>query len=150
MKAERQTALLDLVKREPLSSQEEIRRRLARLGHDATQATISRDLEELGIVRMRDGAGRLRYASSGDGVVPPIPLRALLQEFTVDVQHSGNIVLVKTPPGAANAVARAVDVNEVEGVIGTVAGDDTILIVVREGVKARTVATKLKREAGVA
>ena len=151
MKRQRQQALLDLVRREPLSSQEEIRRRLARLGHATTQATVSRDLDELGLVRIRDHGGRLRYAPP-DGTNPQqkIPLRALLQEFTVDVHTSRNLVLLNTPPGAANTVARAIDVSGVPGVLGTVAGDDTILIVTGEGVRAGGVAARLRKEAGLA
>lgn len=151
MKRQRQHVLLELVRQEPLSSQEEIRRRLATAGHPATQATISRDVDELGLVRLRDRGGRIRYTQPEEAAPGPvIPLGALLQEFTVAVEYSANLVLVKTPPGAASAVARALDVEALEGVLGTVAGDDTIMVVVREGVRARAVAGRLKKEAGLA
>jgi transcriptional regulator of arginine metabolism len=150
MKRQRQQTLLELVRREPLPSQEEIRRRLGRLGHRATQSTISRDLEELGLVRVRNERGRLHYAAP-DASAPQrgIPVRALLQEFLVAVESSGNLVLLKTPPGAANTVARGLDASPPDGVIGTVAGDDTIIVVVRDGVRASAVARRMKSVAGI-
>ncbi len=151
-KRQRHQALIDLVRREALGSQEEIRRRLEELGHPATQSTISRDLEELGLVRVRDGGGELRYAApeGGRAAASPGVLRALLGEFVVRIEHSGNLVLVMTPPGAASAVARALDETPPEGILGTVAGDDTILVVVPEGVRAATVAARLRNLAGLA
>ncbi|MFN2543563.1 MAG: arginine repressor [Actinomycetota bacterium] len=132
MKRQRQRALVELVRREPLGSQDQIRQRLEDLGFAATQSTISRDLEDLGLVRVRDAGGRLRYAelaepNGSNGHVPP--LDALMREFAVGVAVSGNIVLVRTPPGAANAVAQGLDDSQLDGLLGTVAGDDTILVV---------------------
>jgi len=150
VKRQRQQAIRDLVASSALRSQEEIREHLAALGYRATQSTISRDLEELGLVRARDDEGRLRYAlpeQAGNGHRPPV--RSLLAEFALSVEVSGNLVLVKTPPGAANAVAEGLDRGGVDGVLGTVAGDDTILIVAREGVRGATVAADLKRLAGL-
>jgi transcriptional regulator of arginine metabolism len=146
MKRARQQALLDLVRRERVSSQEEIRRRLARMGHRATQSTISRDLEELGLVRVR-GEGGPRYALPNGDAHPAPPLPSLLREFAVEVASSGNLVVVKTPPGAANAVAEAIDRAGMDDVVGTVAGDDTILLVVREGVRGATVARRIRSQA---
>jgi len=153
MKRQRQRALMELVRHEPLGSQEQIRKRLGELGFDATQSTISRDLEELGLVRIRDGGGHLRYAELAEGNgsnghhLPP--LEALLREFALAVEASGNIVLVKTPPGAANAVAQGLDQSTVDGLLGTVAGDDTILIVATSGPAGRSLAAKLREIAGL-
>jgi transcriptional regulator of arginine metabolism len=150
MKVQRQQALLELVRRRPLSSQEEIRRHLARAGHRATQSTISRDLEELGLVRVRGADGTLRYVPANEAEAhPAIPAAVLLQEFAVGVESSRNLVLVKTLPGAANAVADALDRGEVPDILGTVAGDDTILVVVREGASGRRVAKRLRALAGL-
>ena len=151
MKRQRQRLLLDLVRRMPLSTQHEIQQELARLGHDATQSTISRDLEELGVVRIRDAGGRLRYALPTEAVAARVAsrLRVLMAEFVASVESSGNLVVVRTASGAASAVAEALDVAAVEGVLGTVAGDNTILIVAREGVKGKAVAARLKEMGGL-
>ncbi|HEV3474775.1 MAG TPA: arginine repressor [Actinomycetota bacterium] len=150
MKRQRQEALLDLVRREPLASQEEIRRRLAKLGHRATQSTISRDLEELGLVRGRGSDGRLRYLPAGNGEVhATVPLDSLLRGFATSVDASGNVVVIKTLPGTANAVASGVDRSELEDVLGTVAGDDTIMVVVRETAGGKRAARTLRDLAGL-
>lgn len=147
MKQQRQHAILDLVRRERLGSQRAILERLRELGFRVTQSTISRDLEELGLARMRDGEGRTRYVPPGEVQPPPrlSLLRHLLREFAGEVQASGSLAVVKTPPGAAQAVASAIDQAELNEVIGTVAGDDTILVVSAEGVRGRTVARRLRR-----
>ena len=141
MKRKRQQAILDLVRREPLGSQAAILGRLRKQGFEVTQPTVSRDLEELGLVRARDGEGHLRYtspteATNGHG---PERLRRVLAEFVVGLEPSGNLVVVRTPPGAANTVAQVIDQVGLKDVIGTVAGDDTILLVAREGVRGTTV-----------
>ena len=154
MKRQRQAALLDLVRREPLGSQEQIRSRLEELGFGATQSTISRDLEELRLVRIRDGEGHHRYAELADaagtnGNHHAPPLQGLLREFALAVETSGNLVLVKTPPGAANALAQGLDTCDLDGLLGTVAGDDTILVVATSGPAGRTLATRLRDLAGI-
>ena len=148
MKQQRQRALVELVRREPLGSQDQIRQRLSELGFAATQSTISRDLEDLGLVRVRDAQGRLRYAELVDGNgsnghhVPSV--QALLREFAVAVEVSANIVLVKTAAGAANAVAQGLDGSGLDGILGTVAGDDTILAVTSGARASRDLATTLR------
>jgi transcriptional regulator of arginine metabolism len=150
MKRQRQEALLELVRREPLASQEEIRRRLAKLGHRATQSTISRDLEELGLVRGRGPDGRHRYLPAGNGEVHAgVPLDSLLRGFATSVEASGNLLVIKTLPGTANAVASGLDRSGLDDVLGTVAGDDTIVVVVRESAGGRKVARTLSDVAGL-
>ena len=150
MKKQRQRALLELVRKEPLGSQEDIRSRLEKLGHPATQSTISRDLEELGLVRIRDGDGHLRYAEAmNGGSQPAVSLSELLEEFASGVEVAGNLLLVKTQPGAANAVAEGLDRSGLDGVLGTVAGDDTILVVVTNESVCRRVAKGLQELAGL-
>jgi transcriptional regulator of arginine metabolism len=149
VKRQRQQALLDLIRDERLASQDEIRDRLATLGHPATQSTISRDLEDLGLVRARDEEGA-RYVVAGDeDPHPRIPVAALLKEFCLSVNGSGNIVVLKTMPGTANAVASGLDQAEMVGVLGTVAGDDTILVVLAQGVRAAPMATTIRTMAGL-
>ncbi len=138
LKAKRQQAILSLVARERLASQEQIRSRLRALGLDAAQSTISRDVEELGLARIHDAQG-VRYVVPGQGPGPvgPGPLRRLLEEFALSLTPSGNLLLVRTPPGAANALAEGIDRAGLPDVAGTVAGDDTILVVAREGRSGR-------------
>ena len=151
MKRPRQQALVELVRREPLSTQEDIRSKLERLGHPATQSTISRDLEELGLVRVRDPEGHFRYAlpTEAAGAGARARLKALFGEFVLRVESSGNLVVVSTPAGAANAVAEALDRAGLEGIAGTIAGDNTILIVAKEGTRGKALAKKLRELGGL-
>ncbi|MGE5227423.1 MAG: arginine repressor [Planctomycetaceae bacterium] len=135
-KGRRQQAILDLVAREPLGSQEEIRHRLAALGVAATQSTISRDVEELGLARVHDADG-VRYVVPGaaTGGMPLGMLRRLLDEFALSFVRSDVGLLIRTPPGAAAALAEGIDRVGLAEVAGTIAGDNTILVLGREGVR---------------
>jgi transcriptional regulator of arginine metabolism len=138
-KAKRLQAILSLVGRERLASQEEIRSRLAALGLEATQSTISRDVEELGLARVHDHDG-VRYVVPVEGAAP-VPLRLLkhlLDEFAMSFTRSDHGLVVRTPPGAAAALAEGIDRVGLAAVAGTIAGDNTILILGREGVAAAT------------
>jgi transcriptional regulator of arginine metabolism len=144
MKTRRQQTILSLVTRERFSSQQEIRARLAELGMEATQSTISRDIEELGLARVHDAEG-MRYVMPGtetNGASPQ--LRRLLDEFALSFAPSGNLLVVRTPPGAANALAEGLDHTAFPEIAGTVAGDNTIIIVASEGVGAREVERRLR------
>jgi transcriptional regulator of arginine metabolism len=139
LKAKRQQAILGLVGRERLASQGEIRGRLAYLGIQATQSTISRDVEELGLARVHDADG-VRYLVPGaeaDGAGPMGLLRHLLDEFALSLVVSGSGLIVRTPPGAAAALAEGIDRVGLADVAGTIAGDNTILVLPREGVQPR-------------
>ena len=137
VKSKRQQAILSLVARERLASQQEIRTRLATLGLDATQSTISRDVEELGLARVHDASG-LRYVVPGGGDEPgPMRLlKHLLDEFALSITLATNAVVIRTPPGAAAALAEGIDRVGLPGIAGTIAGDNTILVVGREGVRS--------------
>jgi transcriptional regulator of arginine metabolism len=150
VKRARQQALMELVRTQPLASQHEMAERLGALGYEATQSTISRDLEELGLVRIRDADGRLRYGQPRETAAlgAAARLRTLLSEFLVSVDSSGNLVVLKTTPGAANAVADVLDRSGLPGVIGTIAGDDTVLVVAAEGTKGRTLAKRFSELGG--
>jgi transcriptional regulator of arginine metabolism len=119
--------ILELVAREPLVTQEDMVRRLAQQGLKVTQATLSRDIKELGLVKTADG-----YAAPGDldeaGAAMP-SLSHLLREFVVDVRQAQNLLVVKTSPGSAQPVAAALDAENWKELVGTIAGDDTILLV---------------------
>lgn len=147
-KSKRQQTILTLVDRERLSSQEDIRSHLRLLGVEATQSTISRDIEELGLARVHDREG-VRYVLPGGGTPPPPMglLRRLLEEFALSFTAANNILVIRTPPGAAGALGEGLDRAGLDGVAGTVAGDDTILVVAREGVTASDLERVLRQVA---
>jgi len=154
LKAQRQRRIAQLLAERGVTSQRELVGLLAATGNPATQATVSRDLEELGAFKVRRN-GRVVYAlpSPPPPGSPPGPggesLRRLLAGSVGDVETSGNIVIVHTPPGHAGMVASAIDGVAVEGIAGTVAGDDTILVVCRNGVPGRVVEGRLRGLAGL-
>lgn len=146
LKAKRQQVILSLVSRERLASQDEIRSRLAALGLPATQSTISRDVEELGLARVHDQQG-VRYVVPGEGPspVPAALLRHALQEFALSfARGAGGLLLIRTPPGAAAALGEAIDRAALAEIAGTIAGDNTVLVVPREGRTARAIERALR------
>ncbi len=146
-KTKRQQTILSLVDRERLASQEDIRSRLRALGLDATQSTISRDVEELGLARVHDPDG-LRYVVPGHApaTVPATLLRHALDEFALSfTRGAAGLLLIRTPPGAANALGEALDRAALPEVAGTLAGDDTVLIVPAERTTASDVEAALAR-----
>ena len=153
-KPERQRRIARLIAERAVTSQQELVELLAATGHPATQATVSRDLEELGAYKVRQG-GHVVYAlppTSAPGSVPGPggdSLRRLLADSVGDTEASGNLVVVHTPPGFAGMVASAVDRAGLDGIAGTLAGDDTILVVCRQGVPAPTVEARLRQMAGL-
>jgi transcriptional regulator of arginine metabolism len=141
-KAARHQHIIDLLARKAVRSQGELVHLLADEGVNVTQATLSRDLEELGAVKVRDPGGQLLYAVPGEGgdARPTLPeeestaverLRRRCEEVLVAVDYSANLVVLRTPPGGAQFLASAIDHTVLRDVIGTVAGDDTILLVTR-------------------
>jgi transcriptional regulator of arginine metabolism len=135
---ERQQAVRELVARYLIGSQAELVALLDRHGIEATQATVSRDLDELGIGKLRGADGTAFYAMPESG-----GLAQILRQFVVGIDASGNLAVVRTTPGAAAAVASAVDAAAVAGVLATVQGDDTLLVVAVEGTAGREVAQRL-------
>ena len=151
-KTQRQHRIARLLASQPVSSQAQLVEQLAAEGIVATQATVSRDLDELGAIKVRVPGGDLVYAIPElpiEQVAPQEHLRRVLGDWAVAVDPSGNLVLLRTPPGSAHVVASALDRAGLEGVLGTVAGDDTLLVVVAEGYAGRQVADKLRELAGL-
>ncbi len=138
-RARRRQAIVELISAERLGSQEEIRARLATLGLQATQSTISRDLEELGLARVHDADGVRYVLPEAAGTPSSARLRRLLVEFAVAFVRTDVGLIVRTPPGAANVLAEGIDRAGLPEVAGTIAGDNTILIVGREGVGATAI-----------
>lgn len=121
-------------------------------GIEATQATISRDLEELGAVKIRVAGGDSIYAIAEYAparVAPSDQLRRVMAEWVAEVTSSGNLVVVRTPPGCAHVVASALDRSALSGLLGTVAGDDTIFCVAAEGIGGAGLAEELRSLSGV-
>jgi len=151
-KARRQHLLGRILAEHAVTSQDQLVDLLAGEGVVATQATVSRDLEEVGAVKVRvPGSDRLVYAIAElprDQLVPEDHLRRVLGEWVVEVGSSGNLVVVRTPPGSAHVVASALDRSGLEGVLGTVAGDDTVLIVAAEQAGGAALAARLAEIAG--
>ena len=119
MKESRQRAILDLVRERPVQTQHELALALAERGYPATQATVSRDVQELGLVRTGSGY-RIGTRVS------------VMTELVLSVTEVEFLVVIRTPPGTANVVARAIDESDLDGIAGTVAGDDTIIAVLSD------------------
>ena len=143
-----------LLERHSVRSQAELGRLLSEDGLSVTQATLSRDLDELGAVRVRDGAGNLVYAIPAEGgdrtpvAAQPEPvfenrLHRLLGELLVSAEASANLVVVRTPPGAAQFLASAFDKAPIPEILGSIAGDDTVLLISREPDGGAALASKL-------
>lgn len=135
----RQGRIVELVARHKLRSQSELAELLAAEGIETTQATLSRDLEELGAVKLRgaDGGPAIYVIPEDGSPVKAVEggtdrLSRLLSELLISADQSGNIAVLRTPPGAAHFLASAIDRSALHDVIGTIAGDDTIFIVARE------------------
>lgn len=150
-KTQRQHRIALLLEANAVTSQGQLVDLLAAEGVVATQATVSRDLDELGAVKVRTGGGESVYAvpEYEHRVEPEDHLRRVFGEWVVDVAHSGNLVVVRTPPGSAHVVASAIDRSGMLDIIGTVAGDDTIVVVARERVGGADVAKQLSDLAGL-
>jgi transcriptional regulator of arginine metabolism len=151
-KAARQHRVQQLLERAAVTSQQQLVELLATDGVEATQATVSRDLEEMGAVKVRMAGGEAVYAVPElpkDRVVPGDHLRRVLGEWVVEVTSSANLVVVRTPPGSAHVVASALDRASLPDILGTVAGDDTIVVIAAEDAGGRQVARHLSELAGL-
>ena len=134
-----------LVTTEAIESQAQLRRLLVHAGHDVTQATISRDLEAIGAVKVReDHFARYRIQDPAEMRRARAALAAATDEFVESVTVTGPLVVVRVPPGAANLVAGRIDSAGLAGVLGTVAGDDTVFIAVDESTEAAAIATEIE------
>ncbi len=132
---ERQGAILELVRTRSIATQAELAGALRDQGFEVVQTTVSRDIAELGLLKVRDASGRLVYAPPGAGNGDRFRELALaIRRWALTFQASGNLVVITTPRGYATPLADAIDAAGHPDVIGTVAGENTILVVAREGV----------------
>jgi len=151
-KVQRQQTIARIISEHDVTSQPMLLELLEEEGIEATQATVSRDLEDLGAVKVRVRKGESAYAIpdfAPDRIAPQDQLRRVLSEWVAEVESSDPMVVIRTPPGCAHVVASALDRSRVKGVVGTVAGDDTLLLVADAKVGAKRVAATLRELAGL-
>jgi transcriptional regulator of arginine metabolism len=140
-KRARQAAIIDIVGRKPVSSQEALSDYLRAEGLRVTQATLSRDIREIGLVKVR---GRYGAGLQNGATAHPDGLRRAFKEYVVATAASGNLLMVRTSPGSAHSVGVALDNAQWPDILGTVAGDDTIFVLLRDSRTANTVLKKLR------
>lgn len=134
-RAERERAILELVEEETIRTQEELAEELARRGFPVAQSTVSRDVRRLGLARVPLPDGGSRYGHPEDAAGSEAArerLGRLLREEVAAVEPGGALLVLRTPPGLASAVAAALDEADLDGLVGSLAGDDTVLVVARD------------------
>lgn len=145
--AARLVVLRRLLAQHEIDSQEELVKLLGERGHPVTQATVSRDLAHVGAEKVAGSGGRERYAIAEDLARHSGAIRNLshrMKEFVIEIGHSANLVVLKTPPGSAGPVAAALDGATLDGVLGTLGGDDTLLVITRDPDGGAAVARQLE------
>ena len=144
MKNKRQEKILDIIEKYNVGTQEDLVKHLMREGFDVTQATISRDIKELKLAKGTTPDGICKYAvvSKKEHVIPRF--NSALTESITKVDYAGNLIVVKTYPGMANAVATCIDSFNIPDIIGCVAGDDAILVVARDQEMAYELSDKIR------
>ena len=143
-------ALADLIRGGQVVSQEEVTERLAALGFAVTQATVSRDLEQLGAVKVKRG-GKLSYTLPDQIAATDWStgrLERILKEWVVGIEAAGQLIVIRTPPGSAHLVASAIDHAQLPEIAGTVSGDDTMFVAVRDGIDVRSLVARFQLMAG--
>lgn len=146
MKTRRQAQILDLINEYPIETQEELLLRLRENGFNVTQATVSRDIKELRLLKSLSSDGKYRYTSISKSVSDAKDnVRGFFNSSVVSIKSAQNMVVVKTLAGMANALCASLDSMELTGVIGTLAGDDTIFIVCVDNEKASELVINLKK-----
>ncbi len=132
MKIRRKFAIIDIISNRRISTQEELCQILKDSGYDVTQATVSRDVKELQLIKIPDSQGYYYALPDNSPILNSHErMRRLFKDSVISIDYSENIVVIKTLPGAAQSIASLIDSAELENVLGTVAGDDTIFIVVK-------------------
>ena len=145
LKERRQRAIAELIRSSALASQEELADRLGSLGFAVTQATISRDLDQIGAVKVRR-EGRISYALPEAVGSSPSPRRsAVFREWVRSVEPAANLVVIRTPPGSAHLIGVALDNSDLPEIVGTICGDDTIFVACGSEAEAGALAARLGR-----
>jgi transcriptional regulator of arginine metabolism len=142
---ERHAAILRLVHERPISTQAELAQALADTGHDVVQTTVSRDIHELGLIKVRGEGGRLVYAPPEKANTDRVDaLVVAFARWALSIEASGNLVVVLTPNGYTNPLSEAIDLARHPGIAGTIAGENTVLLVAREPTTGAELAEELR------
>ena len=150
MKNARQQKILELIEKYDIDTQETLIERLREAGYIVTQTTVSRDIKQLSLVKGVTGRGTYKYVSPGAKTVNSAPvLNSAITESIIHIEAAENIIVIKTLSGMANAVGVCIDSLHVSGVVGSVAGDDTILLVAKNSVVAGEIESELKKDFGL-
>lgn len=152
LRGRRQKAIADLIRSQAIASQEEVTEKLALLGFAVTQATVSRDLDQLGAVKVKRG-GILSYAlpeQIGESDWSIERLERILREWVISLEAAGNLLVMKTPPATAHLVGSAIDNARPAEIAGTVSGDDTLFLAVRDGFEMEDVLARFRALSGQA
>lgn len=146
MKNDRQAMILEIIARENIETQEQLLTRLQARGFRCTQATISRDIKQLHLMKEPMGQGVYKYAVSGNRTTLNVAakLRTIFRECIVSIDYAQNIVVVKTMPGLANGACSALDNMDMNDIVGSLAGDDTALLVMRNTEAAELLCQEIK------
>lgn len=146
MKAQRHAQIIDLIRQNDIETQEELTLKLKEKGFDTTQATVSRDIKELKLVKVPDDSGKYKYAvkATDDEIKVSAKFKTILEETVLRIDVSTSITVIKTFPGMAQAAASAIDNMNWGEIVGTIAGDDTIFVALRTTEDAVILRDKLK------
>ena len=132
MKYNRHSKILDIIEHNEIETQEDLAEELKKQGFNVTQATVSRDIKELRLIKVLSKTGRYKYSIINQNDAPILKrFINLFKDSVISIDHTGNIVVVRTLIGSANAAAAAIDALRIDGIVGTIAGDDTIFILLR-------------------
>lgn len=151
-KTQRQAKITELLEKQVISTAAQLVNLLQIEGWAVTQATVTRDLQELGSIKIRDENGSRRIVLADTPKIAPAPvdhLRRMMGEWVISVERSANLVVVRTPPGCAHVVASALDRSALSGVLGSIAGDDTVLIIASDTLGGEGLAQQLRALAGL-
>ena len=144
MKGYRQMKIREIINEQEIETQDELVEALRRAGLNVTQATVSRDIKEMQLVKVPTGDGRYKYSLTPEGRVYPLQkLKRALQDHFVRIDRADNLIVMKCLPGTANAIGAQIDAMEWSEVMGTICGDDTILIICRTKENSRTIVDRL-------
>ena len=149
-RSRRQKAMAELIRREALTSQEDVTARLRAQGFAVTQATVSRDLDQIGAVKVKRG-GAMTYAlpdQIGESDWAASRPQRIVADWVQSVEAAGNLLVLKTPPGSAHLVGLALDQAKLPEVAGTICGDDTLFLALRDGVVSEAMAARFRKLAG--
>ncbi|AKL95308.1 arginine repressor [Clostridium aceticum] len=146
MKYTRHAKILEIIDNKEIETQEELSEELKKMGLNVTQATVSRDIKELRLIKVMSKSGKYKYATlnSQENILSDRLIR-LFKDAILSYDHAGNILVLRTIPAAAQAAASAIDAANMEDIVGTVAGDDTIFVVIRDATKMEEMIDKFRK-----